>query len=332
MDSTDHYDAVDLTKKYNYLNGAVELQESGRGSGIANSSGAEAVSLARSFPSAPYIAFSMRYRCNGTAYDEFRLQDITDGGVQYQLSLYRTSTGQLQVKRDANTVLGTSENTLQNGADYKVELRCRIAKGTAGFVTVLVDEEVWLDLQGIETQPGVNAQANQFYVNLVTFGTNSPIVDELVLAAGDTLQSIGDNRVDCLFPVGSGTYSQFAGSDGDKTDNYALVDDPTINSDTDYVWSGVVGQTETYRYGELPYSAGVIQGVQQSVTAKKSDAGARTLRFICRIGTTDYEGGTATLTDSYLCHRYIWETNPATGAAWTAAEIAAAEFGFRLEA
>jgi hypothetical protein len=72
--------------------------------------------------------------------------------------------------------------------------------------------------------------------------------------------------------------------------------------------------------------------VQHVVTAKKSDAGDRKLRFICRIGTTDYQGGTATLTDSYLCHRYIWEINPATSAAWTPSEIAAAEFGYKLEA
>jgi hypothetical protein len=154
----------------------------------------------------------------------------------------------------------------------------------------------------------------------------------MYIATGADAKFYGDSRMDALFPTAMGSYAQFAGSDGNNVDNFALVDDPTINGDTDYVWSGTVGQQETYRFGTLPYSAGTISGVQHVVTAKKSDAGDRKLRFICRIGTTDYQGGTATLTDSYLCHRYIWEINPATSAAWTPSEIAAAEFGYKLEA
>jgi hypothetical protein len=232
----------------------------------------------------------------------------------------------------ANSIYGTaltnpSSKVLTTYNWYYLEL-LQYTANSGGYITVRVNGETWFDLQGIDSQ----FVATDLIDNIILVtGPGGTWFDEIYVATGDDAKFYGDNRIDSLLPSGSGTYSQWTGSDTDQVDNYALVDEATLNSDTDYVACSTAGQIETYQYPDLAYSAGSVAGIQQVVTACKVDAGSRTLRFICRIGGTDYPGGTVALTDSYLCHRYIWETNPVTGTAWTPAEVNAAEFGFKLE-
>ncbi len=48
-----------------------------------------------------------------------------------------------------------------------------------------------------------------------------------------------------------------------------------------------------------------------------------------RIGSTSYYGTVSTLTTSYVEYSKTWTVSPATGTAWTAAEINAATFGYK---
>ncbi|QQR68374.1 MAG: hypothetical protein IPI58_05830 [Alphaproteobacteria bacterium] len=82
-----------------------------------------------------------------------------------------------------------------------------------------------------------------------------------------------------------------------------------------------------------PAVAGPVFGLQLSLCARKDDAGSRMMRGLLRSGGADDEGAAllAPGTD-YRFHRQIWETNPATGTAWTQGQINALEAGCKITA
>jgi hypothetical protein len=197
---------------------------------------------------------------------------------------------------------------------------------TVGTVEVWVDDVKVLAISAADTTAlasGILPDLPQWAYQGATY-----YLDEPWFASGADTIAPCHTRIDALAPNGNGSYSQFTGSDANSTDNYALVDELPF-SDTDYVESGTAGEIDTYQYPDLPYTNGSVKGVQQSVRAKNSDAGARSLQFVCRIGGTDYLGGTVALASSWSIYTCVWEKNPATNAAWTVAEVNAAEFGYK---
>jgi hypothetical protein len=68
------------------------------------------------------------------------------------------------------------------------------------------------------------------------------------------------------------------------------------------------------------------------MVARKEDSGARTLRPVIRTGGSNFEGDDATLNQSYLATRHVWEQNPDTVADWTGTEVNAIEAGQKVQA
>ena len=64
--------------------------------------------------------------------------------------------------------------------------------------------------------------------------------------------------------------------------------------------------------------------------AVKDATGPQSLNFFSRVSGTDYDvGGDQPAPASIGGLRQVFEVNPATGLAWTVAELNAAEFGVR---
>jgi hypothetical protein len=97
-------------------------------------------------------------------------------------------------------------------------------------------------------------------------------------------------------------------------------------SATDYV-TGSTGQRDTYAMGDLPASPGTIFAAQTVAIAKKTDAGALSLKTAVRSGGTLYTGTATALGTADGTVRTVRTTDPATGAAWTASGVNAAEAG-----
>ncbi len=72
-------------------------------------------------------------------------------------------------------------------------------------------------------------------------------------------------------------------------------------------------------------------GVQVNLWARKSDAGGRTIEALARLSSTDALSSPQTLSTSYGDFMSVFETDP-SGAAWTSASLALAEFGVKLSA
>ncbi len=72
--------------------------------------------------------------------------------------------------------------------------------------------------------------------------------------------------------------------------------------------------------------------VQVATAARKDDAGSRSLRALIRSGATTANGATRVLGTSYALYDDRFETDPATGTAWTKAGVDALEAGVEVTA
>ena len=89
---------------------------------------------------------------------------------------------------------------------------------------------------------------------------------------------------------------------------------------------------DRYAYADLAGTPAAIMAVQVATVARKDDAGSRSLRALIRSGATTANGATRVLGTSYALYDDRFETDPATGAAWTKAGVDALEAGVEVVA
>ncbi len=112
---------------------------------------------------------------------------------------------------------------------------------------------------------------------------------------------------------------------------WTSVDDPVADDDVTYNTSNTLGQRDSFSHGNLVMTAGTVRGIQQITRWRKDDAGVRTAKQFLRVGGADYGESTASvLSTSYANRLRPIDLNPATGNAWTIAEINALEAGYEL--
>lgn len=149
------------------------------------------------------------------------------------------------------------------------------------------------------------------------------VVDGTGAAPNDFL---GDCRVQTIRPTGDGSHTQW--SPFGAANNWDCVNDTTPDSDTTYVYDLTAGHYDTYACADVTAQA-VVYGVQVNLYAKKDDAGVRQIAPAIRQGGVDYDGSTVTLSTSYAYYSQLYAADP-TGAAWTAANVNADEYGVKV--
>jgi len=118
---------------------------------------------------------------------------------------------------------------------------------------------------------------------------------------------------------------------------YACVDESVANSDTDYAQALVVGGfgvqlfTSLYALENLPATLGEVTLVRTVYVARRETTGNQNNeRHLLRIGSSIYADDTNALDAVYTAYTSSWgATSPATGVAWTVAEINAMQGGHR---
>lgn len=145
---------------------------------------------------------------------------------------------------------------------------------------------------------------------------------------------LGDTRCFPLYPNGNGTSSTpLSGSDGNSTDNYLLVDEAGTPVTTDYVFSTVDGDQDTYTFQDLPVTLGTIRGVEVRAHAAKDDTGTKQIRMITRRSGTDDFGPDHVLAaiPLYQTHHDIHELDPHAGpGTWTITNVNDTEWGIEV--
>ncbi len=130
---------------------------------------------------------------------------------------------------------------------------------------------------------------------------------------------------------GNGSNAQWTGSDGNQTDNYALVDEAAQNGNTDYVQASAADLVDTYAMAAPTLPAGyTCSAVCPYPVALKT--GVEQVRLCAAVvsGSTLAESLAVNLVTSYapkLFHRFT--VDPDTAAAWGQAGLDAMECGFK---
>lgn len=137
--------------------------------------------------------------------------------------------------------------------------------------------------------------------------------------------ALGPIEIVDLYPSGNGNTSGLTGSDGNSTDNYLLVDENPPSS-TDYVGSDTEGDKDTYAMGDLTDTP-VVVGVVAALYAAKTDTGAKWMRPVLRTSSTDYNGDSEALSESYALHEHAWDQDPNTSATWLYGAVNGMEVG-----
>lgn len=263
------------------------------------------------------------------------LTDAASVQADYRLNL----DGTIQATRNG-TVLGATPVVISSlNAWFYLEFKTTI-NNTSGVVEIRSNGSSTpvLSLSGVNTRNTANNFANAInFFNNSSGSSGAANIDICDIVVCDNTGSVnnsflGDCRVDAHFPSGNGNSSGMTGSDGNSTDNYLLVDDTAPNDDTDYVLSSAVGQKDTYVMTGMSHTPSSIFGIQTFRYAKNSDAGARSGATVIRSSGSDTDLPSAAQSLSYLHYLDVKETNPATGVAWTKAEINALEVGPKVAA
>jgi hypothetical protein len=255
------------------------------------------------------------------------LNFIGESNVSH-INIIRNADHSFTVKRGATTILTTGPGLFTVGAWYFLEAKV-VIDDTVGSVVLRVNGVVVGTFSGDTRNGGADALV---YLLQINNGDGSAVnaihLDDIyILNGAGAVNSdfIGDCSIYTLYPNGNGALSQFVGSDGNSVDNYLLVDEPGTPDTADYVGSGVDGNIDTYAFADV--ATGSVLGVSHSSYVAKSDTGSRTLRQVTRIAAANYVGADQGLGTTYAAVRRVMEVSPATGVAWTLAELNGAEFG-----
>lgn len=203
---------------------------------------------------------------------------------------------------------------------------------TGGTLDYLINGISVLSLTGINTAPSTNDQSTILYIGYLNIlpgipGSSASIISHLVIA--DEIGVItGNPRTGGLFPDGVGNSSDWAPSAGNNWEN---VEETTPDDDSTYNESDTVNDIDTYTMQDVPSGTTAIVAVAVTVRIRKTDANSRTVAAVLRIGGTDYVHATAKgVPGGYAYLQWVWTLSPATGVAFTAAEVNGLEAGIKV--
>jgi len=142
---------------------------------------------------------------------------------------------------------------------------------------------------------------------------------------------VGDVRVETIYPNAAGTHNDWTPDSGT---NWQRVSEhtsaPYPDDDSSYVRANTPGYLDSYNFNDLSIISGTIYAVQTNVYARKEDTALHKIDVLVRSGGSDYLGPDHTVASGYTDFTDMYETDPATAAAWTIAGVNAAEFGQKL--
>lgn len=218
------------------------------------------------------------------------------------------------------TLLGTSAaGVMLPNVWHYVEWEWVIS-ATVGRMTVKVDGVTVLNLTGVNTLTGAVANADEWYLD--NQGGNGSIqFDDLY--EDDGAAAIGPRRVDTLRPTADTATKQWTPDTG--TVNFSRVNANLAQSVT-FVQASVVGNLDLYDIADLSTTPAVIDAVQYSMFAQKTDATARSIAAVGDIGGVQQQSGNVNLPTGVAKFESIFLTKPG-GGAWATADVNALRIG-----
>jgi hypothetical protein len=258
--------------------------------------------------------------------DPATLIAFRDSGTA-QCDVRLLNTGALQATRNG-TVLGTSAASVVQGGNVwqYIEVKVTISD-TVGVVEVRVNNNVVLNVTGADTKNTANATTDQVALT-GTGNANHNFADLYILntTGSDNNDFKGDSASDPITVSSAGTTTQWTPSAGS---NFQNVDDATPDGDTTYNSSATASQIDLFAMSNIA-GAGTVHAIQWNGYVRKDDAGARSIAPMLRSESTDAQGGTQSVSDSYTYLYQVYDVDPADSNDWTLTKINALEAGYKL--
>lgn len=241
----------------------------------------------------------------------------------YHVHITVSSDGKINAYRAsssfAGTLLGSSAaGVIANNTWHYIETELVISD-TVGRVTVYVDSVQVLNLTSQDTKNGGTGA-----INIISLACNaqsiltSPSHDFDDFYFVDAATKLGERKVETLYPT-SDVAQGFTRSTG--ATNYTLVDETTVNGDTDYVQASAVSTVDTYGFGNLSNTPTTVDAVQFSCFAEKTDATSRSIAQQAISGATTSDGANFSLAASYSKFERVMTTNPNGSITWTGSAV-----------
>lgn len=189
------------------------------------------------------------------------------------------------------------------------ELVIHIECGGSGAFEAFYDGAL-VDSGAVASASVDNIKEVRFYDSdsSTTFGTfYSEMIFSDEALVGATLET--------QWPTGNGT-------DADGTGAYTDVDEAT-RSDVDYIVLANVGEKQSITYDAFTETQDAVLAYVLSATIGCDASGPSQVRAYIVVGGTRYYSSPVTVSLSILPYNFVWETNPATAAAWSVAQIEA---------
>lgn len=302
---------ADLAGRYNMSTFAASINPSGGRFGTGGmTTNSEIIWPIPSLPTQQCSGFAVEMATPGDAnQDIYRVY----GAAGVHISLATDIVGHLIVIGPGGGTIGTSAYVMPPNVWQYIEIKCVINTPSNGSVEVFVEGSPVINLTGVTTQKGGSNQITglSFYGNGRAIGVSDYYVK-------DSLTPLGPSRCIILTPASDGDDLQWTPSTG--LTHFNLVD--TIPPDvTKYVSSLVPGNSDCYHFTSLPYVPAGITAIQPSWYAESTDAVPRAIKPLLRIAAMDFTGIQQFVATQYIDYIQIYETNPNTSAAWSAADV-----------
>jgi hypothetical protein len=242
-----------------------------------------------------------------------------------QITIYVTADGVLQVKVGAS-IVDTYLGPLQTNTWYLLEVYCKI-DDSVGVITVRLDGTQVATYSG-DTKPSTYTGCGRARIKAGTL--QSLWWDDVALndTSGVADNSwCGEGHVIRLLPNGEGYLNQWMGSDGNKVNNYALVNELVSDEDVTYVESGTPGERDFHAVAAPP--AGIdIQRVWVEARARDTAVGGPQIKLgLYKGGSSALSAAIGLLATYGACYGEELLVNPFTGLPWEVADFTGLQVG-----
>jgi hypothetical protein len=256
------------------------------------------------------------FSANGSEFLWFRSgsTDILRVGV--------TSSGHLRIGRGdftSNLVAGSAAGLIVTGAwNYlEVELTRNASTGAVNL---------YLNGTLVASASSANTGASSIDNVALSGGFCNFDFDDMYIV--DAATKLGEVSIQTIRPSADTATKDWTRSVG--SDNYANVDDATVDGDTTYNSSGTVSQKDLFDLVNLSGTPSSVKAVNLVMTARKDNSDLREIRTNMKNGSTTTNGTTRTLSTSYVMYSQIYETNPDDSAAFDGTDINAMQLGYEV--
>lgn len=238
------------------------------------------------------------------------------------------TAGAITSNPQSGTALGPTGNVITPNVWHWLEFKITLGTGAAdGAIQIRVDNSLIASYTTIDTNTGDPVAGVK-----IGGSSGTHYVDDLVImdGTGSTLNDfIGDSKIETLMPNGEGAVMDWSYNVGGT--GWQAVDEGTPDDDTSYIFSTTPGQEARFTFANLSEDPDTIHGVQVRYSAKKADAGPRTVRSVINSSTVENTGVTYGLALAYSArHADFFELNPNGSVAWTFAAVNAVEAGVEV--